>query len=214
MIQLKNISSSLEPSPLVVTPTIVDINHNIRQVQETDPQSSETRTVWQYDVDRFESVTEYLALQNEAKKEQITELSVVMATIQAATEVAFVVLANSGQIDDVTISEHPHVFVEWDENWRGLQGDIIREDCALYRSIHNVSDAGQNTRPSTNPAMWTKIGDPCEEFPDWSQPLGAHDAYSAGAKVTHKEKKWLNTHGDGNIWEPGVFGWTEQKEAK
>ena len=44
----------------------------------------------------------------------------------------------------------------------------------------------------------------------WVQPTGAHDAYPAGAVVTHNGKVWLNTHGNGNVWEPGVFGWAEQ----
>lgn len=43
----------------------------------------------------------------------------------------------------------------------------------------------------------------------WVQPTGAHDAYAAGAQVTHNGRLWENSHGDGNIWEPGVFGWTD-----
>lgn len=45
--------------------------------------------------------------------------------------------------------------------------------------------------------------------PDWVQPEGAHDAYPAEAKVNNNGKTWNNTHGDGNVWEPGVYGWEE-----
>jgi hypothetical protein len=53
--------------------------------------------------------------------------------------------------------------------------------------------------------------------PLWVQPTGAHDAYLAGAIVRHKRPTgnpnvlvtWSNSHGDGNVWEPGVFGWTQ-----
>lgn len=48
---------------------------------------------------------------------------------------------------------------------------------------------------------------PTEEWPEWVQPTGTHDAYEAGKKVSHNGKDWINTYGDGNIWEPGVFGW-------
>ena len=41
----------------------------------------------------------------------------------------------------------------------------------------------------------------------WVQPEGAHDAYPAGALVLHNGSVWRNTHGDGNVWEPGVSGW-------
>ena len=47
--------------------------------------------------------------------------------------------------------------------------------------------------------------DPSEEWPKWAQPIGAHDAYTAGAKVSHSEKKWTSDL-DNNVWEPGVYG--------
>lgn len=49
-----------------------------------------------------------------------------------------------------------------------------------------------------------------EEWPEWVQPKGAHDACSKGSKVTHKGKIWVSNL-DANVWEPGVSGWTEQK---
>ena len=47
-----------------------------------------------------------------------------------------------------------------------------------------------------------------EEWPEWRQPTGAQDAYNAGDKVSHGGKHWVSNV-DGNVWEPGVFGWTE-----
>lgn len=44
------------------------------------------------------------------------------------------------------------------------------------------------------------------EHPEWVQP-GGHNTYSAGAIVRHDGQLWVNTHGDGNGWEPGVYGW-------
>ena len=43
---------------------------------------------------------------------------------------------------------------------------------------------------------------------EWSQPLGAHDDYGAGDKVSHNGQHWTSNQ-DGNVWEPGVFGWTK-----
>lgn len=110
--------------------------------------------------------------------------------------------------DDIALAE-PALYPVWSGDWRGKRGEIVRDGENLYRSIHDVTNAGQNTKPSDTPSMWTRIGNPADEWPGWIQPLGAHDAYPAGAKVTHKGKHWNNSHGDGNIWEPGVFGWTE-----
>lgn len=38
----------------------------------------------------------------------------------------------------------------------------------------------------------------------WQEVL---DAYNNGAKVSHNGFHWINTYGDGNSWEPGVYGW-------
>lgn len=38
------------------------------------------------------------------------------------------------------------------------------------------------------------------------------EAYSKGAKVSHNGKKWTSDS-DGNVWEPGVYGWTEYVET-
>lgn len=44
----------------------------------------------------------------------------------------------------------------------------------------------------------------------WKQPEGAHDAYKKGAEVSHKGDEWTSDV-DGNVWEPGVFGWTKKE---
>lgn len=126
------------------------------------------------------------------------------------TTIVFAALAQNETLDDTTITEHADIFPKWDENWTGKKGTILRDGDLLYRSIHDVGK-GQNVKPSDNPSMWTPIGDPREEFPKWSQPLGAHDAYALGDKAFHNNKKWISTV-DGNCWEPGVYGWDEYKE--
>lgn len=35
--------------------------------------------------------------------------------------------------------------------------------------------------------------------------------YANGDKVTHNEKKWVSDVGS-NVWEPGVYGWSEYTE--
>lgn len=63
-------------------------------------------------------------------------------------------------------------------------------------------------KPSETPAIWKRVW--LEEWPEWVQPLGSHDAYSKGDKVTHNGKKWVSDV-DNNVWEPGVYGWSEPK---
>ena len=118
--------------------------------------------------------------------------------------------------DDVTILEHSELFPPWDEYWTGKRGTIMQDDGILYRSLHDIG-IGQNQKPSeNNGSLWQRIGNPWEEYPEWSPFLGVGDAYRLGDKVTHNGKKWVCSEvgGDGiwNIWEPGVYGWTEVTE--
>lgn len=118
----------------------------------------------------------------------------------------FVKLAEEGSLDDITISEHPSLFPIWTPQWTGKAGTILMDDGNLYRSIHDITNTAQNTKPSATPSMWTAISDPTQEYPEWVQPIGAHDAYSNGDKVSHENKHWISTT-DGNVWMPGVYGW-------
>lgn len=125
--------------------------------------------------------------------------------LMEVSSLVFVKMAQDGTLDDITISEHPSLFPSWTENWRGKAGDIVMDEGSLYRSIHDVGE-GQNTKPSNTPSMWTPVSDPTEEYPAWVQPIGAHDAYSIGDKVTYDNKHWVST-ADNNVWQPGVYGW-------
>ena len=124
------------------------------------------------------------------------------------SSLVFVQMAQDGTFDDVTISEHPSLFPTWNPNWTGKAGTILMDEGKLYRSIHDITNTAQNTKPSATPSMWTPISDPTQEYPEWVQPIGAHDAYSAGSKVAHLGRHWISTV-DGNVWEPGVYGWNE-----
>jgi len=57
---------------------------------------------------------------------------------------------------------------------------------------------------------------PNDVIPDWIQPAGAQDAYPANdvfgnqTRVLHNGSEWVNSHGNGNVWAPGAFGWVQQ----
>lgn len=128
------------------------------------------------------------------------------AKVRELSALLFVKLAEEKMLDDVTISEHSHLFTQWTENWTGAAGLIVTEGGKIYRSL-----TGKPTKPSENPTDWEMIADLQEEYPEWSRPIGVMDAYSAGSKVTHGEKRWVSD-ANGNVDEPGVHGWTEVTE--
>ena len=53
------------------------------------------------------------------------------------------------------------------------------------------------------------IPDP-ETITEWEQP-DSTNPYMQGDKVTHNGKTWISDI-DGNVWEPGVYGWNEVVE--
>lgn len=131
-----------------------------------------------------------------------------LTTQRDVSSITFVSLAEKGDIDEVTATEHADLFELWVTDKDYTVGKIVtRPNGNLYKCVQaHRSQAGWE--PENTPALWNKIGDPSEEYPAWSQPLGAHDAYPLGAKVSHNGKKWTSDVAN-NVWEPGVYGWTE-----
>ena len=150
-------------------------------------------------------------------QEEIKKQALDIVAVNDATDIAFVALAQNDMLDEAVITENPGKFILWSEEFTGKAGTIVQELTAegrlvgLYKAIHDIG-AGQNHRPRETPAMWTRIGNPEEEYPEWYQPIGAHDAYQKGAKVSHNQKRWVSNIYD-NVWEPGVHGWGEIKEV-
>lgn len=108
---------------------------------------------------------------------------------------------------DADAAGAPELFPRWSAAASYLIGDRVCHSGALYKCL--TAHAAQSTwTPDASPSLWVRIDDPAEEFPAWRQPTGATDAYPAGAKVSHGGKKWTSTT-DNNVWEPGVYGWTE-----
>lgn len=131
-------------------------------------------------------------------------------SIEAATAIAFVTLAESGNIDDVTAAEHTSLFSPWAASVAYKVGDIREYEGNLYRCAQAHTSQADWT-PDKAASLWSKIGDPTVEYPEWVQPIGAHDAYSNGDKCSHGGKKWVSTAAN-NVWEPGVYGWNEVQE--
>ena len=130
---------------------------------------------------------------------------------KAVSDIAFVVMAESGAIDEVTAAEHTNVFASWQPGVNVAVGSYRNygngDDTKLYRCLQaHTTQAGWE--PIAAPALWKLAGDPANEWPEWSQPIGAVDAYSAGDKVSHGGGRWTSDV-DGNVWEPGVYGWTQ-----
>lgn len=129
---------------------------------------------------------------------------------EAVNAITFVTLAEAGNIDDVTAGEHTELFTPWAYPVSYTTGQMRQHGEKLYRCISDHTSQA-DWAPDAAVSLWVNVSDPAEEWPAWSQPVGAQDAYAAGAKVSHNDKNWTSDV-DANVWEPGVYGWTEATE--
>lgn len=143
---------------------------------------------------------------------QIDEANKINEESRTLSELTFVSLAQNELVDDAAILENGDLFLVWDKNFTGKRGAIVKHKESFYRSNHDIIDVAQNEEPSKSSTIWAQIGNPTDEWPEWFQPLGAHDAYGMGDQVTHKGMKWISQYAV-NTWEPSVFGWQPYEPA-
>ena len=93
---------------------------------------------------------------------------------------------------------------DYQKDKRVLYNDI------LYKVLTDHTSQADWT-PDAAPSLFAKVLIPDKNvIPEWEQPESTNP-YGKGDKVTHNGKTWWSTI-DGNVWEPGVYGWEEITE--
>lgn len=87
------------------------------------------------------------------------------------------------------------------------KGQRLQDDGILY-TVLQAHTSQPDWKPADAPSLFAKvlIPDPTV-IPEWEQP-DSTNPYAKGDKVAHNGKTWVSDI-DGNVWEPGVYGWTE-----
>ena len=112
-------------------------------------------------------------------------------------------------LDDADALEAINLFPVWDVNKEdGYKKDErVRYDNILYKCLQDHIPQ-ENWTPVATPSLWAKVLIPdVNVIPEWEQP-DSTNPYQIGDKVTHNGKTWENTIAN-NVWEPGVYGWSE-----
>ena len=110
-------------------------------------------------------------------------------------------------LDDDHAAKNAELFPMWETGVQYEVGDRRRYDGNLWKCL-KAHKSQANWKPSDASSLWAKvlIPDP-SVIPEWEQPLSTNP-YMKGDKVTHNGKTWVSDV-DNNVWEPGVFGWSE-----
>lgn len=111
-------------------------------------------------------------------------------------------------LTDKQAATYKLIYPQWSGNGVAYAvGDRRQYDGSLYKCLTaHTSQAGWT--PTAATSLWTKVLVPDPgTIPEWEQPESTNP-YMAGDKVTHSGKTWISDI-DNNVWEPGVYGWSE-----
>ena len=108
-------------------------------------------------------------------------------------------------LDDETALTGVELFPTWVVGKAYAVNDRTQYNGTLYKCIQaHTSQA--DWMPSATPALWKTVS--LDEYPEWVQPTGAHDAYNIGDKVTYNGQHYVCTS-NANVYAPDVYGWEE-----
>ena len=100
------------------------------------------------------------------------------------------------------------LFPQWVTGHAYVVDERLQYNGVLYRVVQAHTSQADWT-PDITPAMFVVVS--LDEWPEFVQPTGAHDAYNKGDKVTFEGKHYISLI-DGNVYSPTAYpaGWQEQ----
>ena len=101
-----------------------------------------------------------------------------------------------------------YLYPEWLGN--GLiykTNDRLMYNDKFYKVLQDHTSQSDWT-PDTASSLYVEIADPSNEYPEFKQPTGAHDAYAKGSKITFEGKHYISLI-DANVYSPTAYpaGW-------
>ena len=100
------------------------------------------------------------------------------------------------------------LFPQWVVEHAYVVGERLQYNGVLYRVVQAHTSQADWT-PDITPALFVVVS--LDEWPEFVQPTGVHDAYNKGDKVTFNSKHYISLI-DANVYSPAAYpaGWQEQ----
>lgn len=129
-----------------------------------------------------------------------------MTMKEAEAIIAALVKLRESATDEQALSV-PVLYPAWRSGVTYGSGNRVLYNGALYKVLQDHISQDDWT-PDAAPSLFAKVLIPdADVIPEWVQP-DSTNPYAKGDQVTHDGKTWASDI-DGNVWEPGVYGWTE-----
>lgn len=112
-------------------------------------------------------------------------------------------------LTDADALESVELFPAWAAGVAYAVDERVQYQGTLYRVVQAHTSQADWT-PDKTPALFVVVS--LDEWPEWVQPTGSHDAYKKGDRVTFEGKHYISLI-DGNAYSPAVYpaGWEEQQ---
>lgn len=142
-----------------------------------------------------------------------------MTIAQRAEQFRYALQLFSRTLDDERALRVATIFDSWNSEGHEYE---IGEYCAY--GVNGVGDpqlyvclqahtSQANWTPDTAVSLFKAVGITNDGYPEWSQPVGASDAYMTGDIVSFNDSLFISTI-DSNVWSPEAYpaGWSTYTE--
>ena len=108
-------------------------------------------------------------------------------------------------LEDETALTGVELFPMWAIGRAYAVDDRVQYGGILYKCVQAHTSQADWT-PDATPALWVAVS--IDEYPEWVQPTGAHDAYNIGDIVSYNGTLYISLI-DANVWSPEGYpaGW-------
>jgi len=114
-------------------------------------------------------------------------------------------LDNEGAMEIATLFDEWQVGKDYKLNEYLTYGTNSVGDPQLYQVLQ-AHTSQVDWKPDSTPSLYKAIGIDESGYPEWSQPVGAADAYRIGDIVSYNGQLYICTV-DYNVYAPDVYGW-------
>lgn len=114
--------------------------------------------------------------------------------------------AAAQHLPDEMIQDSVRLFPKWDGNGVSYEAGLKLNYNGTVYKVLQAHISHPDWTPAAAPSLFAKVLTDPDEILPWEQP-DSTNPYAKGDKVTHNDHIWVSDL-DGNVWEPGVYGWT------
>lgn len=133
-----------------------------------------------------------------------------MTILEEARKLRALIEQMAENLDDEDAEKNPSVFPKWEVGIEYKKDFKLRYNEVTYKVLQDHTSQ-EDWTPDVAVSLFVRVHyEPTDEYPEWVQPTGAHDAYQKGDKCSlpYHERYWVSDV-DANVWKPTVYGWSE-----